>query len=228
MISGGYKSSAFKMPARTTVIASGRVPVWRSMPTLPSQAELKFKDNTTTITPSAGVSAFVAFTAAAGAGASQLLNGLVPDSTATGRIGRRVLMKSLYIRVVTALQATSAGGAPIRMLVVYDKQANAAAPAVTDVLATNEFVSINNISNRDRFVTLVDQVIPTIGTGTEFAKSHVVYKKINLPVQFNAGTAGTIADVTSGSVYITFAQSGSITTAGPLITYYARVRYSDM
>jgi len=195
--------------------------------TRPSNQELKFTDNTTTITPTAGVSSFVAFTGAAGAGASQLLNGLVPDSTATGRIGRRVIMKSLYIRVLATLATTSTQGAPIRMLVVYDKQSNGAAPAVTDVMTTNSFISVNNISNRDRFVTLCDQVLPNIGTGGNFTENLVVYKKINLPVQYNAGTAGTIADITSGSIYITFAQGGTILTVGPSITYYARVRYTD-
>jgi len=213
--------------ARAGGMASGRRTGGFRNPTLPSSSELKFKDNTTTLTLASGAATFVNVTTAAGAGASQLLNGLVPDSTATGRNGRRVVIKSLYIRANAQLGATSTFGAPIRMLVVYDKQANATAPAITDMLATDSFVSQNNISNRDRFVTLCDQVMDPIGTSGDFARSLVVYKKLNLPVQFNAGTAGTIGDITSGSIYITFSQAGGIGTAGPSVTYYARVRYSD-
>jgi len=237
MISGGYKSAPFKAPARTVVMASGRVPLrtggWfnpsggAGRSSLPNSGELKFKDNTTTLNPTVGAATWIPFTQAAGAGASQLLNGLVPDSTATGRIGRRVLIKSLYVRVTCRMAATSVGGAPIRMIIVYDKQSNAAAPAVTDVFTTDNFNSMNNISNRDRFVTLVDQIIPTISTSSEPVQHLEVYKKLNLPVQYNAGTAGTIGDITSGAMYMTFVQEGNITVASPAVAYYARVRYTD-
>lgn len=221
MISGGYKSAAFKMPARTTVIASGRVPMWRSIATLPSSAELKFKDT------SAGSNIVAASSAFTTPGATFLLNGLVPDSTATGRIGRRVMIKSLYLRLSWAAGPTSTGSAPLRMLIVYDKQANAAAPAVTDILATDAFTSMNNISNRDRFVTLCDKLVEPCGVGVSLGVATAFYKKLNLAVQYNAGTAGTIADITSGSIYVLFAQSGQIATANAGVTWYARVRYTD-
>jgi len=231
MISGGYKSAAFKAPRALAPLrrggfanpsgGGGRGSV------LPSNSELKFKDNTTTLNPTVGAATWVPFTTAAGAGTSQLLNGLVPDSTATGRIGRRVMIKSLYVRVTTRLAPTSVGGSPIRMIVVYDKQSNATAPAVTDVFTTDNFNSMNNISNRDRFVTLVDQIVPTISTSSDPVQHLEVYKKLNLPVQFNAGTAGTIGDITSGAIYMTFVQEGYITVASPTVAYYARVRYTD-
>lgn len=161
-------------------------------------------------------------------GPTFLLNGLVPDSTATGRIGRKIVMKSLYVRYSFNMAATSTLGAPCRLIVFYDKQANAAAPAVTDVLLADSFLSPNNLSNRDRFVILADEVTEPIGVATGvFTTSGVIYKKLNLETMYNAGTAGTIADITSGSVYIMACQAGPIATAAPVWNFRSRIRYSD-
>lgn len=160
-------------------------------------------------------------------GATFLLNGLTTGALATNRIGRKVTLKSLYIRATVQLATTSVRGANIRMVVFYDKQANGTAPAVTDVLADDSFYSPNNLSNRDRFVVLCDHVFEPIGTANDYQKSAVVFKKLNLETMFNAGTAGTIADITSGSLYIMFAQSGTIGTGNPTASWYSRVRYTD-
>lgn len=189
--------------------------------TRPSLAELKFKDTTAATAIAFGSSAWTT------PGAAFLLNGLVPDSTGTGRIGRRVVMKSIYIRASWALGGASTGGAPLRMLVVLDKQANGAAPAVVDVVATDSFYGFNNISNSNRFLTLFDQVLDPVAAGSSFTTQKVCYKKLNLPVQYNAGTAGTITDIATGSVYIMFSQSGGVGTANGVAAWNARVRYSD-
>lgn len=161
-------------------------------------------------------------------GATFLLNGLVPGSGASNRIGRKVTIKSLYIRCTIQLATTSVRGGNVRMMVVYDKQANATAPAVTDILLDDSFYSANNLSNRDRFVTLVDTVSEPIGTATVYGQSMVVHKKLNLETMYNAGAAGTIGDITSGSIYIMFAQSGTIGTGNPTATWTSRIRYTDV
>jgi len=189
-----------------------------------SGSELKFKD--TTLTNTALGLASASFTTP---GPTFLLNGLVPDSTATGRIGRKVVLKSLLIRWSVSMAATSTLGAPVRVIVFYDKQANAAAPAVTDVLVTDSFFAPNNLSNRDRFVTISDQYSEPIGTSTGvYVSAGNIYKKnLNLETMYNAGTAGTIGDITSGSLYIMIAQEGRIAVAAPLFSMYARIRYQD-
>ena len=160
-------------------------------------------------------------------GATFLLNGLVPGSLANQRIGRKISIKSLYVRATVQLASTSVRGGNIRMIIFYDKQANATAPAVTELLVDDSFWSPNNLSTRDRFVVLCDHVFDHIGTQDKFSDSAVIYKKLNLETMFNAGTAGTIADITSGSIYIMFAQSGTIGTANPTASWYSRIRYTD-
>lgn len=44
---------------------------------------------------------------------------------------------------------------------------------------------------------------------------------------FNSGNAGTINDITTGSIYVYAAQSGSIGTAAVNLFATARVRYED-
>jgi len=160
-------------------------------------------------------------------GGTYLLNGAAQGAEAVQRIGRKFIMESLYIRAHCRLAATSTQGGAIRMLVVYDKQSNATAPAVTDILLVDHFLSTNNLSNRDRFVVLADKIFPVITTGGDFAATMEVYKRINLETMFNSGSTGGIGDITSGGVYILFAQSGGIATAGPVVDWRSRIRFRD-
>ena len=44
---------------------------------------------------------------------------------------------------------------------------------------------------------------------------------------YNAGVAGTIGDITTGSLYVLIGNNGTFATAQPIITYETRVRYED-
>lgn len=122
---------------------------------------------------------------------------------------------------------TSTGATPCRILIVQDKQANGVAPAVTDVLLTNEAASPNNLSNSRRFKTLLDYTDKT-GIGTAGPQVLYVneYKKLDIPVEFNNGVAGTIADITTNSIYaIVFC--GNVGVANVATNIIARVRFTD-
>lgn len=186
-------------------------------------SELKFKD----LGPTTSALALAAGTWTT-PGPTFLLNGIVPDSTATGRIGRKVVMKSLLLRAELRLATTSTQGGYARFLVVYDRQANANAPGVTDVLLADVMQSPMNLSNKDRFKIVAEGYFTPVSTNGDYTSAGVeVYKKLNLPVQFNAGTAGTIGDIQTGSLYVMFAQNATIGTAAPSVVWTSRVRYSD-
>lgn len=185
--------------------------------------ELKFSD----IGPTTGTLGVAAATWTT-PGPTFLLNGLVPDSTATGRIGRQVVMKSLLFRAELRLATTSTQGGYGRYLIVYDKQSNTTAPAVTDILLSDTMTSPMNLSNRKRFIILAEGYFSAVAANGNYTSEGVeVYKKINLPVEFNAGVAGTIGDIQTGAVYCLFAQNGSIGTAAPTVIFRSRIRYSD-
>ena len=115
--------------------------------------ELKFIDFTGGNNPSASSSGFTA---------SELLNGITTGATATTRIGRKINLKSLYLRYTVGLTASSTGGCQFRILVVYDKQTNGNTATITDILLSDEFKAPNNLSYRDRFVVLADELTDPI------------------------------------------------------------------
>lgn len=181
-----------------------------------SGAELKFVDNSVTgaLLPSTMTVA-------------QLLNGLAPGSTASTRIGRKVIMRSLLFKYRYSLQPTTTQGGKVRIMLVYDKQANAAAPVATDILLSTNFTSQNNLSNRDRFVVLCDHISEPISVNGNWTGTGEVYKRFSLETMFNAGTAGTIGDITSGSVYLVYGTTSTFGVAAPSIDWDSRVRYVD-
>jgi len=187
-----------------------------------SGGELKFIDQVNNTSTTAGSAAF---------GAAILLNGCVPGSTASDRIGRRIHMKSLLMRWEFAAAGTTTWGGKVRILIVYDKQANAATATITDILLSDHVSSQNNLSNRDRFVTICDYLTPNEiggGSATPGSDMGVIYKKLNLETMFNAGNAGTIGDITSGSLLMFVATDARVTTAGLTQATRIRVRYTDV
>lgn len=191
-----------------------------------SVGELKFLDTAPAVQPlTFGNSSFAGSVPPT---ATNLLNGIAPGSSASQRIGRKLIIKSVYIRWNATLGAASTLGSPLRIIVFYDKQCNAALPATTDVLIADSFIAPNNLSNRDRFVIISDVLTPSLSTQGDNTIAGTIYKKLNLEVMFNAGVAGTVADITSGSLFIMAAQSGTLGTANGGFSYYSRVRYTDV
>lgn len=157
-----------------------------------------------------------------------LLNPCAQGDTSSTRSGRQLELKSLYMRYVWALATTSTGGSKLRICIVYDKQANAAAPLVTDIFQTDNHISPNNLGNSQRFIMLVDELTEPVAAGTSFSVSGVIYRKLkNAITQFNSSTTGTIADINSGSLYLLASQSTNVLTTAPTFAIYSRVRFTD-
>lgn len=182
-----------------------------------SGAEKKFVDTSATFAPTASAVTFTAGT---------LINGVATGTDASSRIGRKAVIKSILLRITTSL-ATGTKGGSFRILCVYDKQANATAPAITDILLADAFNSPNNLTYRDRFVTIFDQITEPVDAGGPNERAMTLYKKLNLETLWNSGTDALIGSIASGSIYIFVAQSGSIATNAPSVTIRARVRYTD-
>jgi len=158
-----------------------------------------------------------------------LLNGIATGTDASTRIGRRVTIKSLLIRWSIRLSASTTGGSPVRILVVYDRQTNAAGAAITDVLKADEFHEPNNLSNRDRFITIFDHITEAVSVENVYSVSGVLYKSLNLEQNFNAGTDASIGSISSGSILLYVAGVPSAFGGANLACQYAsRVRYTDL
>jgi len=171
------------------------------------------------------------------AGGLTLLNGVSSGTDYTARIGRRTVMKSILFRfyLVPNISATNGAlGDVVRMMLVYDCQSNAAAPAVGDILAGGAptFDSPMNLNNRDRFKILADKYY-TIGswlyTGTSLTAGSPrpvaakIYKKMNLEVIFG-GTGSTVGSIQTGAVYcLLISLNNSISTS----VFNSRIRFID-
>lgn len=191
--------------------------------------ELKYRDDAANFFPVTANSTFT------GAGAPVLLNGIATGAGATERIGRKIILKSLLLRwrfdMNPAEIANITGGVNGRLVVVYDKQANAVAPNITDVFNTDNFISQLNLNNRDRFVVLVDKITDPISKEGDWSTCGKRFVRLNNEVVFNQGTTNDIGSIQTGSVYAFFAVSGglSFTTANCLrFACSTRIRYSDM
>lgn len=165
-----------------------------------------------------------------------LLNGVAQGSDYNTRIGRKTLMKSLFIRFT--LVPNTANSAPngdfARIIVFYDCQTNAAAPIASDVLTSGtDYLSPLNLNNRDRFKILHDKIIPmnanvytagALTAGDPVNKSWKIFKKMNMEVIFG-GTANTVGSIQTGSIYLMYLSAGA--TSYSTLSYNSRIRFID-
>lgn len=184
-----------------------------------------------------GASAFIA-----------ALNLIPTGSGVSQRVGRKILMKSILLRVYIkngdwgdASEAVS-DMAGYRMVLVYDRQCNGVPPTFDDIfeftMGTSVFITNPlNLANRDRFLVLwdkqfvLDGVVNSAGTqNINTQKFFKKYKRLNLETIFqnDASTAG-INDIKTGSMFlIVFSNQRTTTDDGfSLVTMDSRIRYVD-
>ena len=150
-----------------------------------------------------------------------LLNGVATGTDYTARIGRKIMMKNLYLRIQIAPVDQVTSDTHVRLLCVYDMQTNGVAPAMTDVLNTASTVDHVNLNNRDRFKILFDKCVPigaNVNTATQaYSNGKNVYyikKYLNLATkgatetQYN-GVGATVGSIATGSIYFVFFGSSS-------------------
>lgn len=186
------------------------------------------------------------------AGAFTLLNGCVPGDNSNNRTGRKISMTSMQIRgYVNTVNNSSATAADfLRLILVYDRQPNAALPALADVLqataqgggTTSGSFDPLNINNADRFKVLRNWnwgMLTTLGAGVvpvaallgpQTCDNTTIDEYIQLKgmeAHYNAGTAGTVADITTGSIFLLAVGLESAANNSFRFTFTARLRFHD-
>jgi len=175
------------------------------------------------------------------AGSITLLNGVAVGSDYTDRVGRKIRLKSLYIRGMVGrdsiLDNFQQGPCLARLLIVSDSQTNGAAPLLTDILKEATSTSQLNLNNRDRFKVLIDKqyVVAPIVTSTtnQYATSGSPtnysikkYKKLNHEVLFN-GTSSTVGSISTGAIWMVWVGDKADDTAQPTGAVSVRIRFED-
>lgn len=160
------------------------------------------------------------------------LNLLAQGTTGSTHVGNQVTLRSLYWMFQGSFAATTAGRSPIRLVIVYDKESNGAAPTIaggvsTDIFSNDAITAAMNLFNKDRFIVLVDEIIEDFSSSGASSFMRKGYRKMSLPMVFNATTTATINAVQTGGVFAVCWQNGNIITAAPTHNLFTRFRFED-
>lgn len=177
------------------------------------------------------------------------INAPAQGSGANERIGRQIMIRKIIGRVGLFNTVELTDGAQdtwpttFRMMLVYDMQANGAATfdLTTFWADPTNLCSLQNLDNRDRYKILMDkqwtiaaptEAISGLGGRTQQSKLYKFYKRVNLPVQFNAGSTPGPADISTGALWmLVLSDAGSNEAGVPSCSQFwsrVRIRYSDM
>lgn len=161
------------------------------------------------------------------------------------RIGRKITITDFYVRGSVQLEAAAgpAGNVNVptqlvRMILLVDNQPNGAAPTVLDLLTGSAPQCHLNLNNRDRFKILVDKQWPfdayhrdNINNFSTWGRTmHAIkkFKKLNIETVFNGINGGTIADITTGALWLFWIGGVAAGTNTDVNTWSeCRVKYID-
>jgi len=194
------------------------------------------------------------FATSAGPPTGTCLNLCVQGTGPFNRIGQRIQMKSIRLTGWVSPIATTTGYGGGRILIIYDRQSNAALPGWTDVVSnidqggnvnTGVYANIN-LANRERFIVLADErynfsaqsvsgglITSADGQITATEKNPVMmnfdrYIMLRgLETHYNQTNGGTYADIQTGSI-VMFVVGDSTTNNAFKFTYWGRIRYQDL
>lgn len=148
------------------------------------------------------------------------------------RVGSKYTLMTIAAEADFALAQTDASAVVIRSMILYDRQANGAYPAIGDILANNTsapaFNSAISIYGRDRFAVLRDTQL-TLDPGSGLSRHWECYIKRPLAVSFKGATANNdITDANVGACYLLcFYVQQYGTTVPTISSVHTRCRYID-
>lgn len=161
-----------------------------------------------------------------------LLNGMVQGTTASTRVGAKISIKSVLMRVQVYSEAgeTDYNNHLVRLMLVVDREAKGASPVMAELLedatAPGCVTSPLNSLYAGRYKILWDKIFTNVSQTESQSKyiSHNIIFKRPLEVDFNAGNAGTVADIDRNSVYLIGCYAGD---TAPYYRVYGKITYYD-
>jgi len=157
-------------------------------------------------------------------GTITLINGIAQGTDFTNRVGRKFNMKSILIRGRISVGATPTG-ATWRLMLIYDKQTNGEAPVITDIIDAIGMSGVQNLSNRDRFVVIMDKA-GWVEATTKITMPFKKYKRCNLEV-INGGTGATVGSIQTGALWLISVGNLAAGATAPVGALTTRVRFKD-
>lgn len=166
-------------------------------------------------------------------GVLNLLNGVTTGTDYNSRIGRETYNTELELKMFFEpnTAGTSQTGDIIRVIVVYDQQANGAALGVSDILQNSNYTEPYQVNSRDRIIVLADEFIElkanvytagSLSTGDPAMRARDWSIPLNCTTTYG-GTGATVASIQSGSLYLLVISAYASWKA----TYNSRVIFFD-
>ncbi len=163
------------------------------------------------------------------------LNLIAQGAGESQRLGRKVVIKSIYVRGAYALSQTTADNSShgiVRCIIYVDRQCNGATAAVLDILETADFQSHRDLTQTQRFKILMDKSQALnkpggAGNGTAndwptVQRLFKFYKRVEVPILFD-GATGAITEICCNNIGVLFITD--TTNAVPLFFSKIRLRF---
>lgn len=162
-------------------------------------------------------------TAVSTTAAFNLLNGSQTGDGVTNRTGSSIRLRGTDLRF-SITGNVIAVSTLTRVLVVIDKEADGLAFAATDLLTSSSVYAAYSAFNQMRFTILYDKVFSNT-TGGPFQQVVCHRCKYDVHCMYNAGNAGTVADINTNSVYLMYVSDQAVNTS--TIQGYFRTWFID-
>lgn len=146
------------------------------------------------------------------------------SASSTAVSGFQCAIKSCAYRFEVDIATTTPVQTSGRVVLVWDKQPNAAVAAYTAIFTAANFLSFMNMQNKDRFVILRNQQFALSPNGDE-ALFFEGFCKINMTSTYPVN--GTAAVPLTGALLLAFVSDQSVAASQPTLNGTWRVRYID-
>jgi len=161
-----------------------------------------------------------------------LLNPVPQNTSVSGRVGKKILLKGLQIRGLL-YNGTAAYVNDVAIIVVYDKRPTGSTPAITDILNSVSSQSMNKDDNASRFRILRrldgtltgNATVITSASGISFDE-YVDLKKA--PTVYKSAGTGGVGDIAEGAVWMVGVGSATAGSSAAVASLQTRVRYFDV
>jgi len=172
-------------------------------------------------------------------GSVTLLNTIAQGAAVTQRVGKKVALKGLQCRGLSAANSTAVTN-DIAYMIVWDKRPTGALPNITDILNSVSPVAMNNDANSGRFSILkrVDQLL--IGnTSFTGAVANAITQDTALDetwwldlkgreTVYKSAATGAIGDIEQGALYLVTVGDKAAGTAAATLAVGFRLRFLDI
>ena len=165
-------------------------------------------------------------------GSIALLNTVPQNASTNGRVGKKIMLKSLQVRG-NVYNNTTATFNDCSVIIVYDKRPQTTLPAITDILNSATSRSFNNDQNSGRFRILKRLDFVLIGNATSLTEATTKDADFflslrNLETVYKAAGTGAIGDQEQGSLLVVTVGNNVAGNTAAVAQLGFRLRYVDI